>query len=118
MFNTATETSIYLGLRCNMKIEMNRILFGIVLLMTSLVFAQNKSSENWTEKDKAQYDKLKKLAHYVYRKEKADISKDSLFNNYAYFDNVLTDTVTERREKRILAFDTLFYYFIKTVDSI
>ena len=102
----------------NMKNKMNRILIGLFLLTTSFGIGQNKISENWTENDKAQYSKLKKLANYVYKKEKSEISKDSLFENYVYFENVLNDTVTERRERRIVAFDTLFYYFRKTVDSI
>lgn len=58
------------------------------------------------------------MASYVYQKEKGEISKDSLFENYIYFDNVLNDTDTATRDKRIAAFDTLFYFFRKTVDSI
>jgi len=101
-----------------MKNEMNRLIIGFFLLTTSFGIGQNTASENWTENDKAQYSKLKELAKYVYKKEKAEISKDSLFENYVYFDNVLNDTVTERRERRIVAFDTLFYFFRKTIDSI
>ena len=67
---------------------MNRILIGFFLLTTSFGIGQNKISENWTENDKAQYSKLKKLANYVYKKEKSEISKDSLFENYVYFENV------------------------------
>ena len=87
-------------------------------LATSLGIGQTKISEDWTENDKAQYAKWKKLANYVYKKEKCEISKDSLFKNYIFFDNILNDTVTERRERRIVAFDGLFDYFKKTVDSI
>ncbi len=100
-----------------MKTEMQRILIGLILLTTSLGFGQN-NTENWTENDKTQYIKLKELANYVYKKEKTEISKDSLFNKYIFFNYVLNDTVSERRERRIVAFDTLFYYFKKTVDSI
>lgn len=88
------------------------------MLTTSIVIGQNRSIENWTEHDKAQYAKWQKLAKYIYKKEKAKISKDSLFENYVYFDNVLNDTVTKRRERRIAAFDTLFYHFRNTIDSI
>jgi hypothetical protein len=101
-----------------MKIDMQRILIVIILLSTSFGFGQNTTSENWNENDKAQYYKLKELAQYVYKKEKSEISKDSLFDKYVFFDYVLNDTVSERRERRIVAFDTLFYYFKKTVDSI
>ena len=97
---------------------MKRIIIGIILLSTSLGFGQNSNSEKWTENDKAQYAKLKELAKYVYKKEKSEISKDSLFDKYVFFDYVLNDTVSKRREKRVAAFDTIFYYFKKTVDSI
>jgi len=97
---------------------MNKILVGIVLLIAGAAYGQNMSSENWTENENAQYTKLKELANYVFKKEKSEISKDSLFESYIYFDNVLNDTVSERRERRIVMFDTLFYHFRKTVDSI
>ena len=96
---------------------MREILFGL-LLITSVAFGQDKTSEIWSENDNAQYAKLKELANYIFKKEKSEISKDSLFANYIYFDNVLKDTVVERRERRIVVFDTLFYFFKKTVDSI
>jgi hypothetical protein len=97
---------------------MKRILIGLFLLVANFGIAQNKVSEDWTDNDKAQYAKLKELANYVYKKEKSEISKDTLFKHYVYFANVLNDTVTERRERRIIAFDGLFDYFRKTVDSI
>lgn len=91
---------------------------GPILLLINLGFSQNNNIENWTENDKAQYLKLKELANYVYQKENSKIAKDSLFDNYIFFDNVLNDTITERRERRIAAFDTLFYYFKVKIDSI
>lgn len=97
---------------------MKRALIGFFLLTTSLGIGQNKILENWTENEKAEYAKLSALAQYVYKKEQAEISRDTLFQNYVYLDNVLNDTLTERREKRIAAFDDLFSYFRKTVDSI
>ncbi|MBU2906409.1 hypothetical protein KO529_16555 [Arenibacter algicola] len=98
--------------------DMEKILIGLILLSTCLGSGQNRSPEDWTENDMAQYAKLKELAGYVYQKKKTEISKDSLFKNYVYFDNVLNDTDKERRERRAVQFDTLFYYFRKTVDSI
>ncbi|MEE9432152.1 MAG: hypothetical protein V3V16_13970 [Melioribacteraceae bacterium] len=97
---------------------MQRILIGIILLSTSLGFGQNMSSENWTENELAQYSKLTELANYVYKKKKTEFSKDSLFEKYIYFDYVLKDTVSERKEKRLVAFDTIFHYFRKNLDSI
>ena len=97
---------------------MKKILILVFLASSNFCHGQKISTDNWTENEKAQYVKLTELANYVYKKKKSEISKDSLFENYIYFDNVLNDTVTERRERRIVAFDTLFYYFRKTVDSI
>lgn len=89
-----------------------------MVVLTSFSFARNFRAERWTKNEKAQYSTLKELANYVYKKEKSEISKDSLFEHYIYFDFVLKDTVAERKESRIEAFDTLFYYFRNVVDSI
>ena len=81
-------------------------------------FGQNASSENWTKNELAQYSKLIELGNYVHNKKKSEISKDTLFKRYIYFDNVLNDVDSERKENRIQSFDTLFYFFRNTVDSI
>ena len=101
-----------------MKIEMNKILILVLLVTSSFCFGQNTRTKNWTENEKTQYEKLTELANYVYKKEKSEISKDSLFEKFIYFDYVLNDTVSERKEKRLVAFDTIFYYFRKNLDSI
>ncbi len=97
---------------------MNKILITVLFLSTFLCFSQEKNSENWTINERAQYKKLTELTNYVNNKEKSQISKDSLFIKYIYFDYVLKDTVNERKERRLASFDTIFYYFRKTVDSI
>ncbi|MCM4164646.1 MULTISPECIES: hypothetical protein [unclassified Arenibacter] len=97
--------------------EKRIVIVGIILLTTSFGFGQH-SSENWTENELAQYSKLTKLANYVYKKDQSEIPRDSLFKYYIYFDNILNDTVVERKEKRIVAFDNLFSFFRKTIDSI
>ena len=102
----------------NKKNRMKRILIGIILLVTSFGFAQNTSSKNWTENELAQYSKLIELGNYVHNKKKSEISKDTLFKEYIFFDYVLNDTVSLRKEKRIVAFDTIFSFFKKTLDSI
>lgn len=98
--------------------DMRKLVVVMLLLSVFSAFGQNSNTENWTESDSAQYGKLKELANYVYQKKKSEIPKDSLFKRYIYFDYVLNDTETARRDKRIAAFDTLFYFFRKTVDSI
>lgn len=97
---------------------MKKILIGILLFTSIISFGQNTSSEKWTENELAQYVKLNQLAKYVYKKEKSEISKDTLFEKYVYMDYVLRDPETERKEKRLMLFDTIFYSFRKNVDSI
>jgi hypothetical protein len=97
---------------------MNKLLIGVLLLASSLCIGQKINSEIWTKNELTQYSKLTELANYVYNKEKSEISKDSLFKKYIYFDNVLNDTVSERKEKRLVAFDTIFYYFRKNLNTI
>jgi len=114
---TVSHDPIYKSLH-PIKIEMQRILIGAILLSPIIGFGQNEMVENWTENDTAQYSNLKELARYVYKKEKSEISKDSLFAKYIFFDNILNDTVSERREGRVAVFNNLFDYFRKTIDSI
>lgn len=98
--------------------NMKKLITAIIILSACSAFGQKSNSENWIKSDSAQYKNLKGLASYIYQKKKIEISKDSLFKNYIYFDNVLNDTDIKRRDKRIAAFDTLFYFLRKTVDSI
>jgi len=95
-----------------------KILIRILLLTSILCFGQNNNLEDWTINEKAQYLKLTELAQYVSGKQKAEISKDTLFDKFVYFDYVINDTDIERRERRFAAFDTLFYRFRKMVDSV
>ena len=97
---------------------MNKLLTFVFSTTSFLSFGQKINSEKWTDNELAQYSKLADLAKYIHNKNKLQISKDSLFNNYIYFDYILNDTVSERQEKRLQSFDTIFYYFRKTVDSL
>lgn len=92
---------------------MKRILIGIILFITSLGFGQNTSSKNWTENELAQYSKLIELGNCVHNKKKSEISKNTLFKEYIFFDYVLNDTVSVRKEKRIVAFDTISLFLKK-----
>lgn len=100
-----------------LKHNIHIILIGIMLFTSGFSFGQNNNSEIWTEQDKAQYKILKNLAYYVYKKDKSEISRDTLFSKYIFFDYIITDT-TRTKEYLIFAFDSLFTYFQKTVDSI
>lgn len=97
---------------------MKIIIFYILVSATFTCSGQSKKFENWSQSEKSQYNTLFDLAKYVDGKVKDEISKDTLFNRYIYFDYVLNDTNIERRERRLAAFDTLFYSFRKTIDSL
>jgi hypothetical protein len=97
---------------------MKKKLIIIILFTYSFLFGQNINSEIWDENEIAQYSKLVNLAKYVHNIELSKISKDSLFDKYIYFDYVLNDTLSERRERRLKFFDTIFYRFKKKIDSI
>lgn len=85
-------------------------------MMSNLGFGQNKN--DWTSSEITRYKNLMDLAEYIDAREKSEISNDTLFEKYIYFDYVLNDTDTERKNKRLHTFDTVFYYFRIIVDSI
>lgn len=107
------------------RITMKKILFGILLsaLFTSCTgnksfyFEENKTVD-WTDKEKAQHQNLIELANYVQGKDKSEISNEVLFEKYIEFDYILKDTSASRIEERLESFDTLFYYFRKSIDSV
>lgn len=100
-----------------MKKLLKEITITIILLITCISFSQEKEQENWTKNEKTQYNTFFNLARYIKGKQKSEISKDTLFKKYIYFDYVLNDTNTVRRENRLKVFDTIFYRFRKGIDS-
>jgi hypothetical protein len=95
----------------------NTLLILVLLLNITLCFGQ-KNKEIWTKNEKYQYATLTKLAKYVYGKKSSEVSNQTLYDKYIYFDYVLKDTVKNRREERLSKFDTIFSFFKKKVDSI
>jgi hypothetical protein len=89
-----------------------------MLFLGSLSFGQTISKSDWTNNELTQYKTLRKLGSYVYKKEKDELSRDSLFTKYIYFDHLLRDPDTARKERRIQAFDTIFDFFRQTVNKI
>ena len=83
-----------------------------------LSFGQTISHSDWTANELKQYKTLQKLGSYVHKKEKNELSRDTLFSNYIYFDYLLKDTDTARKERRVEAFDTIFDFFRQTVNKI
>jgi len=100
------------------KAKLIKTLTGFLLLISCSSFGQKMTLENWNENEKQQYNNLVELVNYIQNKNKFEISKDTLFDKYIYFDYVLKDSVSKRKERRLTKFDTIFYYFIKTVDSL
>lgn len=94
------------------------IILILLLLASSISFAQNDTIEKWSKNEIAQYKTLKNLAKYVTTTKSVDISNDTLFIEYIYFDYVLKDPDKERKIRRIQAFSDLFPKFKNIVDSI
>tara|TARA_R110000868_G_scaffold268530_11_gene527728 strand:+ start:159 stop:428 length:270 start_codon:yes stop_codon:yes gene_type:complete len=82
---------------------MKIIILNILISVTFICSGQNKKFENWTKNERSQYSKLSELVQYVSEKRKQEISKDTLFDKFIFFDYVLNDTNIERRQK-----DSLF----------
>lgn len=97
---------------------MRCILITVLISIPLLCLEQNKNSDNWSENEKANYNLLKELAEYVNEKEKSEISREILFYKYIEFDHVLKETSMTRIEKRLQAFDTIFYFFRNKIDSL
>lgn len=95
-----------------------RILSIAIVLIGFSIFGQTPSNNEWTESEIAQYKILRNLGTYVYRKEKNELLKDSLFTQYICFEHFLKDPDTVRKEKRVKAFDTIFGFFSQTVNKI
>ena len=88
----------------------NKVITLLFFLSITFCFGQKNKNEVWTENEKSQYTTLTKLANYVYSKKSSEISNQTLYDNYIYFDYVLKDTVNNRREERLSKFDTIFSF--------
>lgn len=98
---------------------MKTILSIILILSTINGCSQvNSKTSFWSKKEKEYYQTLVDLKSYLETNEYSKTSKDSIFEKYVFFDNVLNDTVLDRRERRINTFDSIFKYIPKTLDSI
>ena len=95
----------------------NTFLIICFLLNITFCFGQ-KNKEIWTENEKYQYSVLTNLVNYLYGKKTLEISHETLFNKYIYFDYVLNDTLKNRIDDRLSKFDTIFSFFKTTFDSI
>lgn len=95
-----------------------RILSLALFLICFFSFGQTVPDGNWTANELTQYKTLQKLGSYVHKKEKNELSRDTLFTKYIYFDYLLKDPDTARKERRVEAFDTIFEFFRQTVNKI
>jgi len=97
---------------------MKYIIIATITLLCLFSYSQEKDFKDWKEHEIKNYNNLKRLAKYLNNKEKNEISKDTLFEKYIYFDYVLNDTLIARKERRLESFDTLFSFFRKPIDSL
>ena len=97
---------------------MRRLILLIFCTYLICCFGQDNNFDEWNENEISQHKKITELAKYVQNKEFSEISKDSLFEKYIYFDYILKDPILERKERRLMLFDTIFYHFKNTIDSI
>ena len=92
------------------------MLLWLILINGCFAFSQKVKSDDWNANESMYYHNLKELAEYV--DEEDQISKDTLFKKYIYFDNVLEDSDEERKKMRLAVFDTIFSFIPKTIKSI
>ncbi|APY00881.1 hypothetical protein [Lacinutrix venerupis] len=97
---------------------MKKIIIVVIISLSFSSYSQEKKFKDWKADEIEKYKSLKALAKYIENKEANQISKDTLFNKYIYFDYVLNDTLVERRERRLESFDTIFSAFRKPIDSL
>ena len=88
------------------------------LFVPIFCFSQGNESTNWTQ-DQIEFKKtFFNFYKYVENKTVSELSNATLFDNYIYFDNVLSDTSAKRKEKRIKALPSLLEVLLKTLDTV
>lgn len=97
------------------------IKYELIFIFLNLV-VQVQSQENnfneWNSAERNNYETLKNLAEYISKTDLLYIPRGVLFNKYIYFDNILKDTLVERKQSRLEQFDALFKIIPKVIDSI
>lgn len=70
---------------------------GIVFCIVGCFCYGQIDTVRWRVNEKSKYSTLYDLANYIHNKSESEISKDTLLEKYIYFDNVLKDTVVQRK---------------------
>lgn len=94
------------------------ILLLVMILCHNHFYSQESEIKDWNKNEKKYYKTLVGLVKYLEEKKSSEISRDILCQKFFYLDNILKDTTIDRRNKRLVAFDSLFKYIPKTLDSI
>lgn len=91
----------------------------IILLIPTISSCQNKENKSTWTKDQVAYHKtFLNFCKYIDNKKVTELITDTLFKDYIYFDYVLTDTSTQRKDRRLKKFPSVLEPFQHYVDSI
>ena len=85
----------------------------------AICFCQTTNDRSGWTKDQIEYrETFLEFCSYVDNKQIGDLPLDTLFKNYIYFDYILKDTVTERKDRRLKMFPSIMEPFQHLIDSI
>ena len=90
--------------------------FLLIQILCSCQTVDDKST--WTKDQIGYRETFLKFCNYVDNKQIGDLPLDTLFKNYIYFDYILKDTVTERKDRRLKMFPSIMQPFQHLIDSI
>ncbi|WP_460585813.1 hypothetical protein [Hymenobacter arcticus] len=91
------------------------LILCLFLALAPQAFAQDS---HMTKSQRKSYKLMQSLCNY-YDGEKYDtLQRGAVFQRFVYFDNILVDSSTTRKRKRIQSFDWLFARVIHFIDSV
>lgn len=103
-----------------MKFSLNYKHIWLLAWVSITVFTNCASHQNlsgWSEDNRTRYNNVKNLCKYLSSREINAVLEDRLYQ-YIYMDYVLLDTVVERKEERLQAFNGLIISFKHYIDSV
>lgn len=91
----------------------------IILCLLLAIAAQSLAQGSRIPRDQRQsYKLMQSLCNYYDGKKYDTLQRETVFNRFVYFDNILTDSSTTRKRERIRVFDLLFARAIHFIDSV
>ena len=92
----------------------NLFLTSLFVSFISICFAQ----ESFTADEKKYYTTVKSLLAYFKDKKYDSTHRETVFKEFVYFENILSDTSSAKIKERIKFFDDLFPRVFHFVDSV